>query len=147
LLFPKPAGRWRGPPAKPTARASQESPESKEESDLLWTRESESKEESDLIWTQESESKEEPDLLWTRESESKEESDLIWTQESESKEESDLLWTQESEFKEEPDLLWTRESNGPQIQIQNQMDTVRFLALAWSPPTAVLGEQSVYLVK
>jgi hypothetical protein len=44
-------------------------------------RESESKEESDLLWTRESESKEESDLLWARESESKGESDLVWTPE------------------------------------------------------------------
>jgi hypothetical protein len=61
--------------------------------------------------------------------ESKEESDFIWTQESESKEESDFIWTRESESKEESDLLWTPESNGLQIQIQNQMDSVRCLAL------------------
>jgi hypothetical protein len=79
----------------------------------IWARswESESKEESDLLWTRESESKEESDLLWTRESESKEESDLLWTLEPESNEESDLIWTQESESKEEPDLLWTGKSD------------------------------------
>jgi hypothetical protein len=71
----------------------------------------ESKEEPDLLWTRESESKEESDLLWTRESESKEESDLIWTPEPESTEESDLFWTQEPESTEEPDLLWTPESS------------------------------------
>jgi hypothetical protein len=57
-------------------RARTREPESKEESDLLWTPESESKEESDLLWTPESESKEGPDWLWTPESESKEGSDL-----------------------------------------------------------------------
>jgi hypothetical protein len=45
----------------------------------------------------ESKSKEEPDLLWTREPESKEEPDLLWAPESESKEEPDLLWTGESD--------------------------------------------------
>jgi hypothetical protein len=72
-------------------------------------------------------------FIWTRESESKEEFDLIWTQEPESKEEPDLFWTQESESKGESDLLWTPEPNGLQIQIQNQMDSVRSLV---SPPSS-----------
>jgi hypothetical protein len=46
------------------------------------TREPESKEESDLLWTGDSESKEEPDLLWIREPESNGDSDLLWTGES-----------------------------------------------------------------
>jgi hypothetical protein len=52
-------------------RARTREPESKGESDFLWTGESESKGEFDLLWTGESESKGEFDLLWTSESESK----------------------------------------------------------------------------
>jgi hypothetical protein len=42
-----------------------------------------------------------------------------------------LLWTRESESKGESDLLWTPESNGLQIQIQNQMDSVRSLVIGY----------------
>jgi hypothetical protein len=55
---------------------------------------------------------------------------LLRTPESESKEESGFYFTPEPESKGESDLLWTPESNGLQIQNQNQMDFVRFLAYA-----------------
>jgi hypothetical protein len=52
----RPAERWRHPPAKPQARANQES-ESKPEPDRARTPESESKGESDFFFTPEPESK------------------------------------------------------------------------------------------
>jgi hypothetical protein len=51
----------------------------------------------------------------------------------------------EPESKGESDLLWTPESNGLQIQIQNQMDSVHFLVtrtrriLIRAPPTTCAG--------
>jgi hypothetical protein len=53
---------------------------------------------------------------------------MFFAKDMRTEEESDLVWTRESESKGESDLLWTPESNGLQIQIQNQMDSVRSLA-------------------
>jgi hypothetical protein len=68
----KPESNFSGADLRVRSGRGPESPSPrKEESYLLWTRESESKEESDLLWTRESESKGGSDLLSTGESESK----------------------------------------------------------------------------